>query len=108
MWRHLMAPHSAEAESAPGTPEGPAICILPFWWFVRLFRAERPVGRGLAFAPGDVATGVRAVTAWPSLLPTSQARTPFGLPRGSPTRPRLRVDEGRTGFPRSAVEVCVR
>ena len=85
----------------------PAICILSFWWFIKLSRDERPVGRGLAFAPGDIATGIRAITVRRSLLPTSQTRTPVGPPRGEPTR--RRHAGGRcTGFPRSAYEACVR
>jgi hypothetical protein len=45
----------------------------------------RPDGRQPAFAPGDVARGstpIHPMTGWPSLLPSSHARTPLGLPCG--------------------------
>src|SRR5262249_32601679 len=80
--RHWVACHSAQAERAPGTLRLPVICVLSCWWFLRFSRDERPVGRLLAFAPGDVATGIRTITARHSLFPTSQSRTPIDLPYG--------------------------
>jgi hypothetical protein len=52
--------------------------------------------------PGDVETRIRLVTRRPSLLPTSQARTPIGSPCGSLS---LASEGEGTGFPRSASEV---
>ena len=46
----------------------------------------RPDGRQRACAWGDVAIGstpIHSITEWPSLLPSSHARTPIGLPCGS-------------------------
>ncbi len=46
------------------------------------FRDERPVGRQRTFVPG-YRTPIHPITGWPSLLPTSHARTPIGSPYGS-------------------------
>src|SRR5262249_7760422 len=85
-------------QRAHQVPEGPAICILSFQWFIKFSRDETPVGRGLAFAPGDVATGIRAITARRSLLPTSQARTSVSPPRGELTRRRKAPTGDVRGF----------
>lgn len=56
---------------------------LPPWSrFHKLSCEVRPVGRGLTFVPGDVATRIRTITIRPSLLPTSQARTAKDRPCG--------------------------
>ena len=56
---------------------------LPPWSrFHRLSCEVRPVGRGLTFVPGDVATRIRTITIRPSLLPTSQTRTAKDRPCG--------------------------
>lgn len=58
------------------------ICSSPWSRFHRLSCEVRPVGRGLTFVPGDVATRVRTITIRPSLLPTSQSRTAKDKPCG--------------------------
>jgi len=44
--------------------------------------------------PGDVKTRIHAVTARPSLLPTSQTRTAMGGPDGTLSQPRLGAIRG--------------
>ena len=72
----------------------------PFKVFCLVSRKEAPVGRGLTFVPGNVETRIRPITGRPSLLPTSQARTPIRSPYGSPS---LAGEDTR--LPRSASEV---
>ena len=65
----------------------PAWLCLPWWEYSgadcgRFSRNETPVGRLLAFAPGDIQTRIRLTTKRPSLLPTSLTRTSVSLPRG--------------------------
>ncbi len=74
-----MASHVAGVEEAP--IDGFVIVVICFsscWRFYKLSCDERPVGRGLTFVPGDVQTRIHTITAWHSLLPTSQAGTPIG------------------------------
>ncbi len=84
MGRQLRASHSLPlAEDAPSTEASRVvICLSSCRRFVKLSCDERPVGRGLTFVPGDVETRIHAITAWHSLLPTSQTGTPIGSPCG--------------------------
>src|SRR5882724_2535678 len=67
-------------------------CHLPslLWRLPKLSCDERPEGRQPAFACGDVALGstpIHPMTGWPSLFPSSHARTPMGSPCGSLSLP---------------------
>jgi hypothetical protein len=67
---------------------------------IKLSCDERPDGRLPAFAWGDVAIGstpIHPTTGWPSLLPSSHARTSMGLPYGL-----LSLKGRHTGLPCSA------
>lgn len=72
----------------------------PWSRFHRLSCEVRPVGRGLTFVPGNIATRIRTITIRPSLLPTSQTRTTKSEPCGL-----LPPKGGGKGFRRSAVRV---
>jgi hypothetical protein len=50
-----------KAESAPGARR-PCHLHSLFQWFIKLSRDETPVGRGLAFAPGDIAPCATSTT----------------------------------------------
>src|SRR5262249_28379984 len=91
---HLQPPYPLRGREGTRTSRPRHLRSL-FRRFFKLSRDERPVGRRLSFAAGDVATGIRAITTRHSLLPTSQARTPFGQPYGQSTRP-CRIALART------------
>ncbi len=57
--------------------------LCPLWWFAMLSRDFRPSGSLPAFARGDVATPIPAITAGHSLSPPSSTRSPIGSPYGS-------------------------
>ena len=57
--------------------------LCPLWWFAMLSRDFRPSGSLPAFARGDVATPIPAITAEHSLSPPSSTRSPIGSPYGS-------------------------
>ena len=78
MERHEMAFHLEHGEDAPINVAVVVICFSSSERFDKFSRAVRPVGRGLTFVPGDIQTRIRAITARPSLFPTSQARTAVG------------------------------
>ena len=61
------------------------ICIPSFQQFSKLSRDDRPVGRGLTFVTGDIATCILTVTAWHLLLPTSYSCTAISAPYGAPS-----------------------
>ena len=103
-----------------GTSRPPVICILSLWWFIKLSRDERPVGRGLAFAPGDVATRNRYPRHCSAAFASSDISSPHigrrslaagpltGAIPDAQTASGSGVGERCTGFPRSAVEALVR
>lgn len=55
-----------------------SICFPPHQRFSELSRDVPPIGRGLAFAPGNVKTRIRSITERHSLFPTSYTRTAMG------------------------------
>lgn len=84
--RQSMACAKGEGALADGLPTI-AICIPSCRRSSKLSRKRVTVGRGLAFAPGDVQTRIRPVTGRHSLFPTSQARTAVQRPLRRPHSP---------------------
>ncbi len=61
-----------------------SICLPPRNRFPRLSRDEAPDGRQPPLRAGPLSTRICPITGQPSLLPSSQSRTPISSPRGSP------------------------
>src|SRR2546426_4249051 len=76
----------SRSESAPVSVATAVICLLSFGGWPRSLVMQdqmdvSALSRGVML-PVD-ATPIHPITEWPSLLPSSHARTPIGLPYGS-------------------------
>lgn len=95
------------ADLVEGAPviDDTVICFPSFQGFYNLSHKERPVGRGPAFASGDVPSRIRSITDRLLLLPTSQSHIAIDFSCEMFSLKKKEQYEVSTFHPRSVYEV---